>query len=338
MALRIGSLELDSRLLFAPIAGGSTPAYRRIARRYGAGLVVSELVSARGIVRQGIGRNYRYLAMAPDEHPVALQLFGSEPADFAGAIRILLDDPGMAQFDAIDLNLGCPVPKVVRSGAGAALLLDPPRAEAIARAAAGALAGTGKPLTAKLRIGFEAGGEQGLEVARRLADGGVQALTVHGRTREQYYSGTADRAAIGRIVSALAKSHPHVVMIANGDVDSAASAADMYRQTGAPALMIGRAALGRPWIFRDFTETVALDERIAVMREHAEGTVRLLGEEQGCRELRAELQPYLRGFTGASRLRRQTTTLTTLSDVEALLAALAATEQPDQQPETVPRR
>ncbi len=326
MALRIGSLELDSRLLFAPIAGGSTPAYRRIARRYGAGLVVSELVSARGIVRQGTGRNYRYLAMAADEHPVALQLFGSEPVDFAEAIAILLADPETGRFDAIDLNLGCPVPKVVRSGAGAALLLDPPRAEAIARAAAGVLAGTGKPLTAKLRIGFEADGEQGLEVAQRLADGGAAAITVHGRTRAQYYSGIADRAAIGRIVNVLAKSHPDVVVIANGDVDSAASAADMYRQTGAAALMIGRAALGRPWIFRDFARTVGMDERIAVMREHAEGTVRLLGEEIGCRELRAELQPYLRGFAGASQLRRQTTALTSLSDVEELLAAVAAAD------------
>ncbi|MDI9469114.1 MAG: tRNA-dihydrouridine synthase [Bacillota bacterium] len=326
MALRIGSLELDSRLLFAPIAGGSTPAYRRIARRYGAGLVVSELVSARGIVRQGIGRNYRYLAMAPDEHPVALQLFGSEPEDFAQAIAILLADPDMRQFDAIDLNLGCPVPKVVRSGAGAALLLDPPRAEAIALAAATALHGTGKPLTAKLRIGFGAGEEQGLTVARRLADGGVRAITVHGRTRAQYYSGVADRAAIGRVARGLAASHPDVVVIANGDIDSAASAADMYRQTGAAALMIGRAALGRPWIFRDFARTVGMDERIAVMREHAAGTVRLLGEEIGCRELRAELQPYLRGFVGASQLRRQTTTLATLSDVEELLAAVAATD------------
>ena len=325
--LQLGPLRVANNLSLAPIAGGSTRPLRVIAHRYGAGLVYTELVSARGIVRQGLARNRRYIASAEAERPLALQLFGSEPEDFAGAIARLLDEPEAARFDAIDLNLGCPVPKVVRGGAGAALLREPEKVSAIARAAVAALEGSGRPLLAKMRIGYADGEDLACELALRLADAGVAGLAVHGRTRAQYYSGRADRAAIARVVAALAGPHPQLAVYGNGDIDGPAEAAAMLAETGCHGLMVGRAALGRPWIFAELIQgpdwqPPSLDERRAVMLEHARGLVELLGEAVAVRELRAALQPYVRGLEGATDWRRRCAQLETMDDVVALVAAL----------------
>ncbi len=344
-------------LVLAPLAGSTSLPFRRLAHQYGVGWTVTELVSARGLCYRGIRENFRYLALAPDEGPVAVQLFGSEPDDFARAIDILLNDPLSQHLAAIDLNLGCPVPKVVRQGAGSALMQNPSQVFRIAKACQQSLESHKKdgavlPLTAKIRLGFEAGAFNAPDVALCLADAGVLAIAIHGRTRAQYYSGQADWQAIGKVVAALRPVHPQVLTIGNGDVVDFASAVALRRQSGCDAIMIGRGALGRPWLFQqllttaEHLEEAGLDlsssdqaiqaalsdcpadlglpsaaERAQAMRMHAQGLCELLGEAVALRELRSVLAPYFSQLPDAKSLRRLAGNLSSWAEVEALVSA-----------------
>jgi tRNA-dihydrouridine synthase B len=267
----IGAVEIPTRLVLAPMAGVSVQAFRRQGRRYGAGLVCSEMVSCAGLEHRN-ERTLGYLRVAVDEHPLAIQIFGSDPAVMAEAAGMVV----AAGADIVDINFGCPVRKVTKTGAGATLLNDPERACAIVAAVAGAV---DVPVSVKMRRGLENGSRACLEVGPRLVEAGAATLTLHPRSARQMYTGEADHALTAELVALV-----DVPVIASGDVTSRARAQTVLAATGAAAVMVGRSAQGNPWALReivdgDVTEPSREDvaaELILFIRE----TVRELGEHR----------------------------------------------------------
>jgi tRNA-dihydrouridine synthase B len=268
----VGDVEIPTRVVLAPMAGVSVQAFRRQGRRFGAGLVCSEMVSCAGIEHRN-ERTLGYLRVAGDEHPLAIQIFGSEPAVMAEAARMV----EAAGADLVDINFGCPVRKVTKTGAGATLLDDPARAFAIVEAVAGAV---DVPVSVKMRRGLHDGSRDCLEVGPLLVEAGAQTLTLHPRSAKQMYTGSADHALTAELVDRV-----DVPVIASGDITSRAKAQAVLATTGAAAVMVGRAAQGNPWLLRELTagddreptrEEVAA-ELILFVRE----TVRELGERRG---------------------------------------------------------
>ncbi|MDH4101402.1 MAG: tRNA dihydrouridine synthase DusB, partial [Nitrospirota bacterium] len=243
--LKIGDVSLPNNLVLAPMAGITNLPFRIICRGLGAGLVVTELVSVEGLIRKGHG-TLELLDTRPEERPVAVQIFGSNPVSMAESARILSD---MGCWDFIDINMGCPVRKVLKSGSGSALLKDLNLAERVAEAVVKASV---VPVTAKIRSGWSPGRIVAPELAKRLEGVGVAAIAVHARTREQGFSGNADWSVIGRVKEAVG-----IPVIGNGDVKSAADARRMIDTTGCDGVMIGRAARGNPWIFRETEQLLA---------------------------------------------------------------------------------
>jgi tRNA-dihydrouridine synthase B len=281
---RIGPLEIPSRLVLAPMAGVSVQAFRRQGRRYGAGLVCSEMVSCAGIEHRN-ERTLGYLRVARDEHPLAIQIFGSEPAAMGEAARMV----EAAGADLVDVNFGCPVRKVTKTGAGATLLDEPDRATRIVSAVAAAVS---IPVSVKMRRGLENGSRACLDVGPRLVEAGAQTLTLHPRSARQMYTGTADHALTAELVARV-----DVPVIASGDIVSRAKAQSVLATTGAAAVMVGRAAQGNPWVLREiadgdetppFREEVAA-ELILFVRE----TVRELGERRAASFLKKFYGWYL---------------------------------------------
>ncbi len=276
--LRIGALALDRRLFMAPMAGITSPAFRRSVRRWGAGLVFTEMISAYG-VHYGNRRTLDYLTCGPGEHPLSFQLFGADAGVLAGAAARCVE----AGADVVDLNMACPVRKVVKTGAGAALLGDPDRAAAIVAAVVGAVEGR-VPVTVKIRSGLREGDEAGRRTACRLVAAGAAAVCIHPRTASQMYRGRADHA----LTCALAAELP-VPVIASGDVDCRAAALALLGG-GAAAVMLARHAVGHPWLFAEILEDASppsLDERLVEVR-HFTGDVML--------EMGARAVGYLRQF------------------------------------------
>jgi tRNA-dihydrouridine synthase B len=267
----IGPVEIPTRLVLAPMAGVSVQAFRRQGRRYGAGLVCSEMVSCAGLDHRN-ERTLGYLRVARDEHPLAIQIFGSEPAVMAEAARMVV----AAGADIVDINFGCPVRKVTKTGAGATLLDDPERACAIVGAVTDAV---DVPVSVKMRRGLEDGSRACLEVGPRLVEAGASSLTLHPRSARQMYTGSADHALTAELVELV-----DVPIIASGDITSRARAQSVLATTGAAAVMVGRGAQGNPWTLREIVdgdgsepsrEEVAA-ELILFIRE----TVRELGERR----------------------------------------------------------
>jgi tRNA-dihydrouridine synthase B len=267
----IGPVEIPTRVVLAPMAGVSVQAFRRQGRRFGAGLVCSEMVSCAGIEHRN-ERTLGYLRVAGDEHPLAIQIFGSEPGTMAEAARLV----EAAGADLVDINFGCPVRKVTKTGAGATLLDDPERACAIVAAVAGAVS---VPVSVKMRRGREDGSRDCLAVGPRLVEAGAQSLTLHPRSARQMYTGTADHSLTAELAALV-----DVPVIASGDIVSRARARAVLAATGAAAVMVGRAAQGNPWVLREIAagdgaepsrEEVAA-ELILFVRE----TVRELGERR----------------------------------------------------------
>src|SRR5437867_2902464 len=237
----IRDIEIPSRLVLAPVAGVSVQAFRRQGRRYGAGLVCSEMVSCAGLEHCN-ERTLGYLRVAADEHPLAIQIFGSEPATMAKAARLVV----AAGADLVDINFGCPVRKVTKTGAGATLLEDPDRACRIVEAVASAV---GVPVSVKMRRGLENGSRSCLEVGPRLVDAGASTLTLHPRSARQMYTGSADHSLTAELVDAV-----DVPVIASGDVTSRARAQAVLAETGAAAVMVGRGAQGNPWAIGEIVD------------------------------------------------------------------------------------
>ena len=268
---RIGPVEVPTRLVLAPMAGVSVQAFRRQGRRFGAGLVCSEMVSCAGIEHRN-ERTLGYLRVAADEHPLAIQLFGSDPASMADAARMV----EAVGADLVDLNFGCPVKKVTRTGAGAHLLDDADLACRLVEAVAGAV---DLPVTVKLRRGVRNGSRACLELGPRLVAAGAQSLTLHPRSAQQMYTGTADHTLTAELVSLV-----DVPVVASGDVTSHARARVVLASTGAAAVMVGRGAQGNPWALREIVDGVdgepTREEVAAELVLFARETVRELGERR----------------------------------------------------------
>ena len=319
MKLRIGNTVLENNVILAPMAGVTDLPFRVLCREQGAGCVVTEMVSAKAILYNN--KNTReLLQIDPAERPAAVQLFGSEPDIMAEIAARLEEGP----YDYIDVNMGCPVPKVVNNGEGSALLKNPNLIEEIVRKVSSAIS---KPLTVKVRIGFENEPVDIVEIAKRIEDAGAAALAVHGRTRQQYYSGTADWDTIRRVKEAIT-----IPVIGNGDVDSPLKAEALVKQTGCDAVMVGRAVRGNPWLFRELNhyfrtgellERPSVEEIREMILRHARKQIELKGEFVGIREMRKHVAWYTAGMRHSAGLRRESNTIESYEALEALLSRLA---------------
>jgi len=310
----IGPVEIPTRLVLAPMAGVSVQAFRRQGRRFGAGLVCSEMVSSAGI-EHGNERTLGYLRVASDEHPLAIQLFGSEPEPMAESARLV----EAAGADLVDLNFGCPVRKVTKTGAGATLLDDPGRAERIVSAIAEAV---DIPVTVKLRRGMRDGSRDCLEVGPRLVEAGASALTLHPRSAKQMYTGTADHALTAELVSLV-----DVPVIASGDIVSRSVAEDVLERTGAAAVMVGRAAQGNPWALEEIVDgegrRPSREEVVAELVVFLREAVRELGERRASGFLKKFYGWYLGHERFPREFKQQLVVLDSIDEVEARLFAAA---------------
>jgi tRNA-dihydrouridine synthase B len=307
---QIGPVEIPSRLVLAPMAGVSVQAFRRQGRRFGAGLVCSEMVSCAGIEHRN-ERTLGYLRVGSDEHPLAIQIFGSDPPVMAEAARMV----AAAGADIVDINFGCPVRKVTKTGAGATLLDDPARACRIVAAVAGAV---DIPVSVKMRRGLENGSRRCLEIGPRLVDAGARTLTLHPRSARQMYTGEADHSLTAELVELV-----DVPVIASGDVTSRARAHAVLATTGAAAVMVGRAAQGNPWVLREMlgdggdepTREEVVAELVLFMRE----TVRELDERRASGFLKKFYGWYLGRGRFPRPFKQELVQIEAVADVEARL-------------------
>jgi len=320
--LRIGSFVSETPVVLAPMAGITNPGFRRLCREQGAGFYVCEMITSRGIVEKN-PLTFRMIAFDADEHPRSMQLYGVDPAAMGLAVRMIVERD---LADHIDMNFGCPVPKVTRRGGGAALPYKRRLFERIVRAAvenAGSV-----PVTVKMRIGIDDERHTYLDAAHRAADAGVAAVALHARTAAQRYSGTADWSAISRLREAMPAELP---VLGNGDIFSAADALEMVARTGCDGVVIGRGCLGRPWLFGDLEAAFAgrplpepprLGQVTTTMRRHAVLLIEHMGAHKGIRDMRKHIAWYLKGFPVGSELRRSLGLVSSLDELDELLAQL----------------
>jgi nifR3 family TIM-barrel protein len=323
--LAIGTLEVGPPVVLAPMAGVTNRAFRRLCRGYGAGLYVSEMITARALV-EGNAKTLDMVTFDDDEPYRSVQLYGVDPVVMHGAVRGLIDDIGV---DHIDLNFGCPAAKVTRKGGGAALPVHRALLQAIISAAVGAAGPV--PVTVKLRLGVDHSHLTFLESGRIAAEEGAASVALHARTAEQLYSGSADWTAIGEL-----KAHvTGVPVLGNGDIWEASDALAMMAATGCDGVVVGRGCLGRPWLFRDLADAFAgrplqeppnLGEVSAVMVAHARLLCGLFGESHGIRQFRKHVSWYLTGFPVGGEHRRGMAQLDSVADLEAAVAGLDASQ------------
>ncbi|MGH3109444.1 MAG: tRNA dihydrouridine synthase [Gaiellaceae bacterium] len=311
-AWRIGPVEVPTRLVLAPMAGVSVQAFRRQGRRYGAGLVCSEMVSCAGI-EHGNERTLGYLRVAEDEHPLAIQLFGSDPRMLANAARMV----EAVGADIVDINFGCPVRKVTKTGAGATILEDPDLACRIVESVAEAV---DVPVTIKLRRGLTNGSRACLLLGPRLVEAGAASLTLHPRSAQQMYTGTADHSLTAELVSLV-----DVPVVASGDVTSRARAQTVLATTGAEAVMVGRGAQGNPWALREIVDgdgaEATREEIVAELVLFAREAVRELGERRASGFLKKFYGWYLGGGRFPRAFRQELLQLDSTEEVERRLLA-----------------
>lgn len=313
--MRIGNVEISGNAALAPMAGVADRAFREICTDFGASYVVTEMVSSKGISYNS-EKSAQLMVVENSPCPAAVQLFGDEPETLAYAAEFAMK----YSPDIIDINMGCPAPKISGNGSGSALMKNPKLCGEIVSAVKNAV---GIPVTVKIRKGWDNDSVNALEVAKYCEDNGADALTIHGRTREQFYSGKADWDIIAQVKEALS-----IPVIGNGDIIDAKSAAAMYEQTNCDYIMVGRGALGNPWIFRQinawfdrdtFIVPPSIDERLSVMYRHIKLACECKGERVGIREARKHIAWYLKGFHGAAAFRGEAGRVNTLEDVEKLI-------------------
>ena len=316
--MKIGSLELKNNVFLAPMAGVTDMPFRVICSEMGCGLVYSEMVSAKGLM-YGSKNTEKLLSVDKRERPIAVQLFGSSP-EILGKMAKSLED---AAIDIIDVNMGCPAPKIVKNGEGSALMKTPALVGEIVRSV---VESQKKPVTVKFRKGFDDGSINAVEIAEIAEANGASAVAVDGRTREQYYSGKADWDIIKEV-----KKSVSIPVIGNGDVFSPQDAENLFDYTGCDAVMIGRGAQGNPWIFRRITkylETVEIlpppdaGERMEVALRHLKMLVDFKGEYIGVREMRRHLSDYTKGMAGAAQMRGKINSASTLAEMEEYIKSI----------------
>lgn len=312
--LKIGSVELNNPFILAPMAGVCDLPFRLLCKEKGAAMVCTEMVSAKAIYYNNKNTK-ELLTIDKNEGPVSLQLFGSEPKLMAEMAKRIEEIP----FDILDFNMGCPVPKVVNNGEGSALMKNPVLAGHIIEAMANAIS---KPVTVKIRAGFDAEHINAVEIAKIAENSGASAITVHARTREQYYSGKADREIIRLVKKAVT-----IPVIGNGDIDCYESAKHMLEYTGCDGVAIGRGAEGNPWIFEELNAKYAgldynkpsLEEVKEMIMRHARMLIDYKGEYIGIREMRKHAAWYTAGFKGASKLRGRLNEASSIESLEEII-------------------
>ena len=318
MRLWIGNVELKNQVILAPMAGVTDLPFRLLCKEQGAGLLSMEMVSAKAISFHNKNTE-NLMEIDPSEHPIALQLFGSDPDLISEVAKSIEERP----FDILDLNMGCPVPKVVNNGEGSALMKDPRLIGKIVEKTAKAIK---KPVTVKIRKGFNESLVNAVEVAKIAEQSGAAAIAVHGRTREQYYSGTADWNIIRQVKEAV-----KIPVIGNGDVISPESAKAMMDQTGCDAVMIGRGAKGNPWIFKQVThyletgkklEKPSLEEVKEMMLRHAKMQMEYKGGFTGIREMRKHVAWYTTGYPHSAKLRNLVNQVESMGELEDLITSI----------------
>ncbi len=309
--LIIGGVTLPNNIILAPMAGVSDLPFRLLCHEQGAGLVCMEMVSAKAIYYNNKNTDM-LMEIHPDEGPASLQLFGSDPQIISEMAKRIEHRP----HAFIDINMGCPVPKVVNNGEGSALMKNPKLVEEILTALVKA---SSKPVTVKIRKGFDEDHVNAVEIAKIAEDCGVAAVAVHGRTREQYYSGHADWDIIARVKEAVS-----IPVLGNGDVDSVLKAEEMFQKTGCDGILIGRAAQGNPWIFREVTEYLKTgtilppptnEEKKEIILRHAALQLEYKGEYTGVREMRKHLSWYTVGMPNSAKFRQTINTMETMDQL-----------------------
>ncbi len=317
--MRIGTIDIENPVVLAPMAGVTSHPFRAICKQHGdVGLVVTELISSMAIHYKN-QKTYGMFDWSESEQPSFCQLFGADPGTMAEAARVVVDRGAVG----VDINMGCWVPKVAKTGAGAALLKDLCQAEAVVKAVVDAVPEV--PVTVKVRSGYTQGNLTAVKFARAAADIGAKAIAVHARYASQGFSGTADWNVIAQVKDAVGDAIP---VIGNGDIETPDDALRMLRQTGCDGVMVGRAAMGNPWLLGQIRDAIAkesvrreptVEERVAVARQHASLQVDVQGEGVACRELRGLLGHYFKGVPGATRLRGTLAKESTLEGINRTL-------------------
>lgn len=315
MKLQIGDVILKNNVILAPMAGVTDLPFRLLCKEQGAGLLCMEMVSAKAIYYNNKNTE-TLMQIEPEERPVSLQLFGSDPVIMSEMAKRIEDRP----FDILDINMGCPVPKVVNNGEGSALMKNPGLVRKIVTSVSKAIK---KPLTVKIRKGFDEDNINAVEIAKIIEDSGAAAVAVHGRTRQQYYSGKADWDIIRQVKEAVS-----IPVIGNGDVDSPQKAKQLLEETGCDGIMVGRAAEGNPWIFREISHYLdtgellprpALEEVKEMILRHARLQLEYKGEYTGMREMRKHVAWYTAGFPHSARLRGAVNEIESIEQLMVLL-------------------
>lgn len=312
--MKIGNVNIDGYVCLAPMAGVADRAFRELCMEFGACYCVSEMVSSKGISYNS-EKSAKLMELSEKEHPCAVQIFGNEPQTMAQAAQFAL----RYNPEIIDINMGCPAPKISGNGAGAALMKDPALCGEIVKEVVKAV---DIPVTVKIRKGFDDDNINAVEVAMICEQNGASALTIHGRTRAQYYSGVVDLDIIKDVKSALS-----IPVIGNGDILNAEDAKRMYDYTKCDLVMVGRGALGNPWVFSEINACFngdkfikpTFEDKMQVMKKHIESLANNKGECVGMKEARAHIPHYFKGFSGAAKLRNDACRVSTLSDLYALI-------------------